>query len=149
MRSETIIKQIIRRNFYDLLKNHQHNSRHSKKFCVLKIIDLQQANTHLITVLELNQGNRQLASDFYFFILHCFFFLPFGQLFFQKILHFYDIVIFPIHVGHHGYFGTMNIDEKHLGKKLLLPQFICCHLPFQGVPISIRVHLHQDYNYSA
>lgn len=42
MRSKTIIKQIILRNFYDLLKNHQHNSRHSKKFWVLKIIDLQQ-----------------------------------------------------------------------------------------------------------
>lgn len=42
MRSKTIIKQIIHRNFYDLLKNHQHNSRHSKKFWVLKIIDPQQ-----------------------------------------------------------------------------------------------------------
>lgn len=84
MRSKTIIKQIIHRNFYDLLKNHQHNSRHSKKFWVLKIIDPQQSkqsfNHH--TGVE----SREQAVGIWFLFSHTSLFFFFYQILEEKAM---------------------------------------------------------------
>lgn len=73
MRNKTIIKQIIHRNFYGLLKNHQYNSRHSKTFWVLQIIDLRQGKhsfNHCTEVEPREQGATSYTSYSLHFTFH-------------------------------------------------------------------------------